>query len=956
MASGCALALLVAHLALAQPTNVDLANPGFEAPYNAVSENGGKVSGSIANGWADNSVWSNAAVQYSQETNNPHRGASCQQIEVSSVGSGEAQLVQTVAVRSGSLYTGSIWMRGPAGTHVTFRIQGATPPYAFYLDTAATLVPDWQQFTIQGYIATDVLVNVMIAFSQPGTACVDDVRLSYTPGTFAPTPNLGPISPSFFGIHVANYLSNTLSNPGLEPPFVSTGVNTPISGNIALAWSDNSSWADVTVTYREDTINPHGGVSSQEVDVQAVRSGAVQLTQLVAVIPGRSYTMTAWLRGQPGATVNLVLQQAAAPYTYYAFSTAQLSADWKQFQTTGQVNDSKILLMFQATSPVIFSVDDVAFTDSNGLAVTNGVPWPAARFGTLRLWDSGTAWTALEPLKGLWNFAPLDTWVAAAEANGIPDIILTLGQTPAWASSDPSLVNYVGAGAPAPPVDNQDWRDYISAVATRYKGRIRYYEIWNEPNDTTYFTGTVAQLVELTREAYKILKAADPKNTVISPAAYSAGYLDSFLAAGAAPHVDVIGHHFYTTPPEDTGVLIANVRLVLAKYGLSAMPLWDTEGASGDTTTPSDLAAAYMVRKYLTDLAFGSGRYDWYTWGPATDFCVGTEQTDPRSLTKAGQAYRYLFDWLLGASLTQATIDSSGTWQVGLTLATGDQGLIVWNPNQNQPFTIPADINARTIRDIFGKVEPVQGSQVAVTNSPVLLSSCCQDPPVVNAVENAASNTSPVSAGSLATIYGTGLASEATKPAGLPLPLELGSVSAFINGASCPMLYADSGQINFQVPFEAQAGGATLFLRSPRGISQEYPLTIDPAAPGVFQISGNRAVATNAAGALITPSAPALAGSVIVVYLTGIGSLTTTPLDGDGAPVSPLARATLPATATIGGVDAPIEFLGLTPFFVGLAQANLVVPQLATGNYPLVIAVNGVASAPVMIPVAGRSP
>jgi uncharacterized protein (TIGR03437 family) len=871
------------------------------------------------------------------------------------VGSGEAQLVQTVSLRSGSLYTASVWLRGEAGTHTTFRIQGATSPYEFYLDTATTLTPNWQQVTIQGYIATNTEVNVMVALSQPGTVWVDDVSLAHTPGTFSPTPNLGPISPSFFGIHVANFLANRFSNGGFEPPFISVGQNNPISGNVALGWIDNSSWADVTVSYSEDTNNPHGGVSAQKVDVQAVRSGAVQLTQPIAVIPGRTYTMTAWLRGQPGTSVNLILQQQAAPYTYYALTPAQVTGDWKQFSVTGQVNDSQVLPMIQATSPGTFSVDDVSLTDDNRLPAGGGVPWPAARFGTLRLWDAGTGWTSLEPLKGVWNFEPLDTWVSTAEANGIPDIILTLGQTPAWASSDPSVVNYVGAGAPAPPVDIQDWRDYIRAVAERYKGRLRYYEIWNEPNDTLYFTGTVEQLAALTREAYQILKAVDPQNTVISPAAYSAGYLDSFLAAGAAPYVDVIGHHFYTTPPEKTGAQIANVRLVLKKHGLSALSLWDTEGASGDTSTPPDLAAAYLVRKYLTDLAFGAGRYDWYSWGPATDFCVGTEETDPRALSKAGQAYRYLFDWLLGASLTQAKIDQSGTWQIWLTLASGDQGLIVWNPSQSLPFSIPGEIHALTMRDIFGNVHPVQGATLTVTDSPILLSSCCQTPPVVNAVENAASFTSRISPGSLATILGTGFASQPAKLNGLPLPYDLGGVSAFLNGVYCPLFYADSGQINFQIPFETQEGSATVFIRSALGISQEYPLTIDAAAPGIFQTNGIRAVATTALGALITPSNPALTGSVIVVYLTGIGSVTSTPSDGDGAPLSPLARASLPATASIGGVNAPIQFLGLTPYLVGLAQANLQVPHLQTGDYPLVITVHGVASNPALISISGSA-
>jgi uncharacterized protein (TIGR03437 family) len=858
-------------------------------------------------------------------------------------------------VLAGSLYSASIWLRGDPGTQVVFRIQDASAPYESYLDAYAALTADWQQITIQGYIAVSTGAEFMIALSAPGTVWMDDAGMSYVPGAAAPTPNLGPIPASFFGIHVANFLESILSNPGFEPPFVSVGQNNPISGNVAIGWTDNSSWADVTAAYSEDTDNPHGGTAAQMVDVQAVVSGAVQLVEPVTVIPGATYTFSVWLRGQPDMSVNVILQNQNTPYNYYAITSAPLTANWQQFSAAGQIDDTgEVLLMIQATAPGTFSVDDASFTDANGEPVSGGVPWPASRFGTLRLWDSGTTWTALEPLRGVWNFAPLDTWVAAAEAHGNPDIILTLGQTPAWASSNPNEVNYVGAGAPAPPMNIQDWNGYVTAVALRYKGRIRYYEIWTEPNDNTYFTGTVAQLAQLTQAAYQILKAVDPQNTVISPAVYSAGYLDTFLATGAGRYVDVIGHHVYTTPPEATGPLIANVRLVMNKYGLGGMPRWDTEGASGDTTTPTAEAAAYIVRKYLVDLAYGSGRYDWYTWGRATSFCVGTEQADPRALTEAGQAYRFMFDWLMGASLTQAVIDSSGTWQIWLTLATGDQGIIVWNPTGTVQFAIPSAIQARTVRDIFGNATTVEGTTITVVDSPVLLSSCCQATPAIGAVTNAASFTGAVSPGSLATIFGSGFVSQPAQPSSLPLPEDLGGVSVAINGFYSPMLYADAGQINFQVPFEAQAGNATLLVRSPLGMSVEYPLTIDAAAPGIFQTDGSQAVATDAAGTLITASHPAQAGSVIVVYLTGIGSLSGTPLDGAGAPSSPPASATLSATATIGGAEAPIQFLGLTPYYVGLAQANLKVPRLAVGDYPVVITVNGVASAPALLSVASQ--
>jgi uncharacterized protein (TIGR03437 family) len=579
------------------------------------------------------------------------------------------------------------------------------------------------------------------------------------------------------------------------------------------------------------------------------------------------------------------------------------------------------------------------------------VPWPAARFGTLRLWDSGTTWTALEPLRGVWNFAPLDTWVAAAEANGIPDILLTLGQTPAWASSNPNDVNYVGAGAPAPPTNLEDWSDYVTAVAQRYKGRIRYYEIWNEPNDSTYFTGTVEQLAQLTQTASQILKSVDPQNTVTSPAAYSAGYLDTFLATGAGQYVDVIGFHVYATPPESTGPLLANVRLVMNKYGLGGKPLWDTEGASGDDTTPPNQAATYMVRKYLTDLAYGSGRYDWYTWGNASAYCVGTEQNNPPALTAAAQAYRYMFDWLLGATLTQAVIDPSGNWQIWITLATGDPGIIVWNPTQTVSFAVPAAIQVRTVRDLFGGVTAMQGNTITVTDSPVLISSCCQAAPAVNSVTNSASFAGAVSPGSLATIFGTGFAPQPSEAGSLPLSASLDGVSVVVNGFYSPMLYADSGQINFQVPFEVQPGSATVLVRAPLGMSVEYPLGIDAAAPGIFQFDGNLAVATDASGELITAGHPAVPGSVIVVYLTGIGTLSNVPLDGAGAPLDPLAQATLSAAATIGGANTPVQFLGLTPYYVGLAQANVQVPALVPGDYPLVVAVNGVASAAAMLPV-----
>jgi hypothetical protein len=188
-------------------------------------------------------------------------------------------------------------------------------------------------------------------------------------------------------------------------------------------WNDNSSWGvpNPTVTYSEDTNNPHGGTSSQKVSVQNVPPGtAVQLVQSLTVIPGQVYTLHRLVAGRcrnEGQPDPAGRQYAVHPLRRDAgHAHRRLAAVHHQ----GQVNDTgSILLMFQAAQAGTFWVDDVQFTNASGAPVSGGVPWPTAKFGTLRLWDSGTSWTSLEPQQGVWNWQPLDIWVAAAEQHGV---------------------------------------------------------------------------------------------------------------------------------------------------------------------------------------------------------------------------------------------------------------------------------------------------------------------------------------------------------------------------------------------------------------------------------------------------------------------------------------------------------------------------------------------------------
>jgi uncharacterized protein (TIGR03437 family) len=222
-------------------------------------------------------------------------------------------------------------------------------------------------------------------------------------------------------------------------------------------------------------------------------------------------------------------------------------------------------------------------------------------------------------------------------------------------------------------------------------------------------------------------------------------------------------------------------------------------------------------------------------------------------------------------------------------------------------------------------------------------------PGQVSAVVNGASFAGAPSPGSLAAAFGSNLANATATATTVPLPFSLGGITVTVNGTPAPLWYASSTQVNFEMPADAKPGPATVQVGSAPG----FTITIPQAAPGIFNYGSNRAIAVNPDNNLTDSSHPATPGSVITVYLTGIGPLDNPVATDTPAPSNPLSRATLPASATIGGQNAPIGFLGLTPSGIALAQANITVPSLASGDYPVAITIGGVTSNAPLISVAG---
>ena len=223
-------------------------------------------------------------------------------------------------------------------------------------------------------------------------------------------------------------------------------------------------------------------------------------------------------------------------------------------------------------------------------------------------------------------------------------------------------------------------------------------------------------------------------------------------------------------------------------------------------------------------------------------------------------------------------------------------------------------------------------------------------------------NGTALAAGSLAAIFGNGLAASLATAGTIPLSATLGDVtSVTFNGVSAPLSLVSFGQINAQIPWEVSPGQVTVVVNRASGLSTTKDVQVGQFAPALpaLNLGTLQAVAVNADGTLVAAanaipgvtSHPATAGDTITLLATGLGPVANQPADGS-APPDTSAQTTSTPTVLIGGVGANVMSAGLSPQYVGMYQVTVVVPGgTATGSaVPVQIQAGGITSSdPVTI-------
>ena len=378
-------------------------------------------------------------------------------------------------------------------------------------------------------------------------------------------------------------------------------------------------------------------------------------------------------------------------------------------------------------------------------------PWPEVTFDTMRLWDTHTDWSQINTGPGQYDWTALDGWLNAASVHGV-GLLLTLGMTPQWASSDPNnLMCRTGPGQCAAPDDlnpdgsgtDQHWKDYVSTVVQHVGTQVGYFEIWNEPNNSKYWSGTTAQLVRMAQDAYAIIHAANPTARVLNAGTaaqqrqYGMDWWQAYAAAGGLQWADIIAfhgsvQHFPTQcgdyPEAETLVTVmSNLRGVLVQYGQNKKTIWDTEASWGITAeecfTDQDLQAAFLARFYLLHRSEDVHRFFWRAWIDG-DGGLYDERT---GINKAGVAYQQIHDWIVGRTMTSACETSGTIWSCHFVGPKGYVAEAIWDTSQScanglcgsHPYAVGSQYVSYLTLD--GSKLQIQDNSVPIGAKPILV-------------------------------------------------------------------------------------------------------------------------------------------------------------------------------------------------------------------------------------------
>jgi len=244
-------------------------------------------------------------------------------------------------------------------------------------------------------------------------------------------------------------------------------------------------------------------------------------------------------------------------------------------------------------------------------------------------------WNLLETTEGTMDFERYDQVVALIRKKKM-GILGTLCYSPEWTGREWN-------DAP----DQEKFLHYVEFVVKRYKSQIKYWELWNEPDQSAYWKtqDRMVTYTELLKKVYPLIKQIDPTAVVVLGSVHNPYPLKQMYRNGAKDYFDIVNIHPFANPLTSEplqrvkGIYDA-VRATMDQNKDSQKQVWITEiGCPGvadpdkemgwwEGPPPSEKQQAEWVSKLYDEIISwpGVGKVFWaffqdtHSFGDAVDY------------------------------------------------------------------------------------------------------------------------------------------------------------------------------------------------------------------------------------------------------------------------------------------------------------------------------------------------
>jgi len=161
------------------------------------------------------------------------------------------------------------------------------------------------------------------------------------------------------------------------------------------------------------------------------------------------------------------------------------------------------------------------------------------------------------------------------------------------------------------------WLAYVDRLAEHYRGRVRHYEIWNEPNGKSFWrpgTPDPRQYVEFTALTAPVIRRRIADAVIVggAVAGMDTRFFQACMECGLGQHIDKASFHSYRPWPEKNYQEdVQQWRRIIARHK-PGIGLWHGEvgaasqpgGAGGRANYPwtETRQAKWMLRRFVSDL------------------------------------------------------------------------------------------------------------------------------------------------------------------------------------------------------------------------------------------------------------------------------------------------------------------------------------------------------------------